>query len=375
MCTDKYAALLREFVMRGISFSIFTILVCFQVSCAPPEIAQRRYFWPPPPDEPKIEYIVSYVVDADLRKGSSSWVSDMVLGHPRARELFLQPQDVASDERGTKLYVSDVGMRKVVVLDLEERKSRFLKGDPEREWLFFKVPLALCADDRGGVFVSDMAAGLIYYFGPDERVRFVFGNDLLERVTGMAVDSQRGRLYAVDAPQNKVVVFDLTGKKQFEWGSRGAREGEFNFPLDIAIGPDDNLYVLDALNFRIQVFSRDGVFLRSFGRLGREVGSFRLPKAIAIDRSGNVYVTDSRSNRVLIFNLSGQLLQVVGGYGRFSSSQVSPGAMSLPAGIDANANDTVWVADTLNRAVHRFQYLNEQYLEAHPVQPDEAVRQ
>ena len=86
-------------------------------------------------------------------------------------------------------------------------------------------------------------------------VRFAFGKGELERVTGMAVDPERQRIYLVDAPRSTLLVYSLDGKKQAEWGRRGSAVGEFNFPLDVALDPDGNVYVLDALNFRVQVFS------------------------------------------------------------------------------------------------------------------------
>jgi len=213
--------------------------------------------------------------------------------------------------------------------------------------------------------------GGVFYFGADEKVRFAFGRDELKRVTGMAVDPERQVLYLVDAPRNVLSVYSLDGHKQTEWGKRGKAVGEFNFPLDVALDPQGNVYVPDALNFRVQVFDPQGNPIRQFGQIGLQLGSFQLPKGIAVDTSGHVYVTDSRAHRMLIFDLEGRLLQVIGGYGRVTAEGVSPGAFNLPSGIDADRNDTIWVADTLNRSVHRYQYLNERFLADNPIRQEE----
>ena len=343
------------------------------VGCSPAARPVRRYFWPPPPNEPKIEYLGPYTSDADLRRGHSSWFEDVVLGHTLPQTLFVQPHDVASDGRG-RFFVSDVGLRRVVVCDLNKREVRYLQGDPDRDWLMFITPFALAVDGKGGVYVSDMHKGQIFYFGSDAKLRFAFGNGELERVAGLAVDVARQRLYAVDAPRNKLLVYNLVGEKQTEWGKRGGGVGEFNYPLDVDVDAAGNVYVLDALNFRVQVFDPQGNPLRHFGQLGRQLGGFQLPKGIAVDTSGHVYVSDSRAHRMLIFDLEGQLLQVIGGYGRVSPEGVSPGAFNLPSGVDADVNDGVWVADTLNRSVHRYQYLNERFLAENPIRSEEVYQ-
>ena len=106
--------------------------------------------------------------------------------------------------------------------------------------------------------------------------------------------------------------------------------------------------------------------MRIFGEQGTASGSFRMPKGIGVDASGHVYVSDALAHRFVVFDLEGEYLLTVGGKQRYRKS-VSPGGFYLPRGIDADDNDTVWVVDSLNRSLHRFQYLNEEFLEMHPV--------
>lgn len=334
--------------------------------CAAKEPSRTRYFWPPPPDEPRIEYLGPYMSDADLRRDVDDWFADVVLGHAPPTTLFVQPFDVGSAGDG-RVFVSDTASREVLVLDLNAGERRRLLGDHARPWLYFNTPLALAVDGDGGVYVSDMVDGRIYYFDSTEKVRYAFATDEVKRVTGMAVDDKRQRLYAVDAPANTVHVYDLQGRRLHSWGERGMAPGEFNFPLDVEVDGNGRLYVLDALNFRVQVFDPDGNFLYSFGEIGLKLGGFQLPKGIALDNWGHVYVTDSRAHQVLIFSVKGELLQVVGGYRRISRDGVAPGGMNLPSGIDIDSRGSIWVVDSLNRAVQRFQYLTPHYLRENPV--------
>src|SRR5690242_12346035 len=68
-----------------------------------------------------------------------------------------------------------------------------------------------------------------------------------------------------------------------QWGQQGTENGEFDFPIGIAINRADEVFVTDFTNYRVQKFTQEGKFLAAF-----EVSLF--PGGIALDREGNVYV-------------------------------------------------------------------------------------
>jgi glucose/arabinose dehydrogenase len=39
-----------------------------------------------------------------------------------------------------------------------------------------------------------------------------------------------------------------------KWGTFGTDEGQFNFPMDVAVASDGSVYVADMVNHRIQKF-------------------------------------------------------------------------------------------------------------------------
>ena len=41
-----------------------------------------------------------------------------------------------------------------------------------------------------------------------------------------------------------------------KWGTRGEEDGQFSFPMGLAIDGKGNIYVVDTANHRIQVFKR-----------------------------------------------------------------------------------------------------------------------
>jgi len=88
---------------------------------------------------------------------------------------------------------------------------------------------------------------------------------------------------------------------RLKWGGPGSGDGQFNWPLGVAVDATGNVYVADGNNFRIQKFSSAGVFLAQWGSFGSGDGQFSNPTDVAIDATGNVYVADTFNQRIQKF--------------------------------------------------------------------------
>lgn len=364
--------------MNNVSSRLFVLLLptfllasALLTACAPAAPERPRFFWPPPPAEPKIEYIDFYQADEDVKRGTENRLEEAIFGKEAAHPIFARPHAIASNGLG-RIYVTDLGLRAVLVLDLTRHTFSKLKDKPMVEQVF-GIPAGLALGESGEVYVSDSMMREVHLYGPDEVLKMKFGKEVLARPTGLVLDSRRRILYVVDTGSHQVQVFDAQGVHLRTIGERGSGPGQFNFPTDVDLDGDGNLYVLDAMNARVQVLDPEGNFLRAFGERGTALGSFQVPKAIAVSPSGHVYVTDSRRNRVLIFDLEGRFLLAFGGQFAITSRRVAPGGMYLPEGIDVDATEAIWLADAFNKTVHRFQYLNEEYLAQKPILPGQAA--
>jgi len=336
--------------MLSVSYSVVLLLVmaCLLLpACAPqPEVRQEQpeYFWPLPPDEPRIKYLKSIWGDQDLRKAKSAM--DLFAGEESSNDL-LKPYGITTDKAG-RIFVTDTVRRLVFVFDEAAGKTTFI-GMREKA---FKTPVCVAVDDTGRVYVSDTGSDTIMVFSVEDKLLTQFGKGVLDNPSGLAIDNNGKMIYVVSTKTHRVEVFSLDGTHLFGFGGRGGDPGLMNYPTNIALGADGRLYVVDSLNFRVQVFNAQGIFEKTFGGVGMAPGQFSRPKGIGTDSEGNIYVTDAAYNNFQIFTPDGRLLLFVG-----SGGMLGPGEFSLPAGIHIDAQDRIYVADQLNRRIQIFQKL------------------
>ncbi len=109
----------------------------------------------------------------------------------------------------------------------------------------------------------------------------------------MSIDlDQDENVYVCDEYLQRISIFDCDGKFLHKWGTPGSGEGELNGPSGLAFDRDDNLYIVDSLNHRVQKFTKDGKFLAKWGQHGSGEGEFDTPWGLCLDRQGDVYVAD-----------------------------------------------------------------------------------
>ncbi len=171
----------------------------------------------------------------------------------------------------------------------------------------------------------------------------------------VAVDSA-GDVYVADQLSYVVQKFSSSGQFLGEWGSYGGGHGQFGPIGGLATDAAGNLYVVNSAHDRIEKFNSEGQFIKDWGHKGSEPGDFDFgssqnytqPPGGGIAVAGEyVYVADSGNNRIERFDLNGEEPIEWGEYGN------GPGDFSYPRGIAANANE-VLVADDDNHRIEKF---------------------
>jgi sugar lactone lactonase YvrE len=157
----------------------------------------------------------------------------------KRQQIDMRPIDLAyADDR---LYVVDVEHSMLRVLDPQTGQEIGQMGngdDPESRTL---LPIGLTRDDKGFLWVSNMATGRMMKFDRDGHCVDQFGQlgdtfGMFTRPKGLAVDDQN-RLYVVDAGHGNVQIFDDQNRVLMFFGDPlpDNPQGFMQLPADILV--------------------------------------------------------------------------------------------------------------------------------------------
>jgi len=307
--------------------------------------------WPGGVERPRIRYVGELATSADLKPAVSFGQSlgGFLFGKKNIFSM-LSPYALCTDG-DERLFVADSNAQIVHVFDLGNHAyAQWRPGDKKAH---FGQPVGIAYDPAGKLYVADSVDACLHVFDGAGNYLGTTANGIVQRPAGLAFDRQGRRLFVADVLAHQVVVLDSHGGLLGRLGERGAGEGQFNFPTNVAVDGQGRLYVSDSLNFRVQQYDAQLQFVRQIGRKGDMPGYFAQPKGLSVDSEGHVYVVDANFETVQLFTDDGRLLMDFGTEGR------APGEFWLPAGIYIDAGDRIWVADTYNRRVQVFDYLPE----------------
>ncbi|PLX94166.1 MAG: hypothetical protein C0621_05925 [Desulfuromonas sp.] len=337
-------------------------IAIFIAGCAPSSSDKlARVLWPPPPDQPRLEFIGVYHNEYDFEQTLLQRVAVAIAGKTKPQS-FKSPFGIVADGEG-HVWVSDIHAKNLRIYDFDERKVRFFF-----KRAIFSTPAAMDLDESGYLYVADTAANKIFTFSQSGKPGVVISDPThLGKPSGVAVSRSLGRIYVSDGIGGKVVVFDLKGNYLFEFGRSTKEAGGLYSPQGLALDRDGNVFVCDMLNARMMVFDKDGGFVRTFGERGDQVWQFVSPKDCAFDSQNNLYIVDSRSANLLIYTPEGRLLLALGE----GKASVHPLGFGAPSSIFIDKNDRIYVADIIDRRFSVYQFLTPEYLKKNPIRPEE----
>ena len=222
----------------------------------------------------------------------------------------------------------------------------------------FDSPTDVAVTPDGDVYVADFANDRVQLLTLDGDFVAKWGSPgngpgQFSHPFYVGVDS-RGDVYVSETINNRVQKFDSDGNPITMWGGlpTGNADGQFAFPYGVAIGPDDRVYVADHMNHRIQVFDSDGNFLEKWGKagggLGNGDGEFNQPTDLAFDATDSLFVADTRNNRVQKFEADGTFDT------KWGSAAAGDMFMDEVAGVAAGASRDVFTADLKANRMKKF---------------------
>ena len=151
-----------------------------------------------------------------------------------------------------------------------------------------------------------------------------------------------GSFYVADGyGGSRVAKFDRNGMFLLEWGTKGSGPGQFNLVHSVAVGEKGRVFVADRTNNRVQIFDESGKYLDEWKGVSD-------PIRFHMTRDHFVWIASGDMDRLLKYDLNGKLLAHWGTHG------VLPGRIDLPHGTSLDSDGNVYVVDYWNRRVQKF---------------------
>jgi uncharacterized protein (TIGR03663 family) len=258
---------------------------------------------------------------------------------------FDEPRGLGVDASGN-VYIADSKNNRVQKLSAEGAPL-LVWGKEGAEPGNFKDPCGIAVASDGSVYVADTWNHRIQKFdgdghlvGAEWRAQTGFWGP-----RGIAVAPDGKTVYVTDTGNKRVVSFDSTGKELASWGHDGSKPGEFIEPVGITVDSTGQVLVADTGNHRMQIFDSQGKFVREFQMFGWD--EFYSEPYLAM-LGTDLVVTDSFNHRCARYT------DGVFGYA-WGKSGTDKGDFNRPIGIATDAKGAVYVSDTMNHRIEKFE--------------------
>jgi DNA-binding beta-propeller fold protein YncE len=316
---------------------VIAILLLIGACTNTPERAETgTVFYPGLPGTPRIQFLTAITSEEDIGIERDRF-REFVTGKPTAVMALARPWDL--DHVPGRLYVSDKTFRRIVIVDLEQKRMKLVDNSTGGA---LTNPAGIFVDAAGYKYIADRDRGAIVVFDQmDMFVRVYEEGPEFKPIDVVVFDN---RVYAADVGTESIRIFDRkSGELVDTIGQQGEGQGSFRFPTHLTIDDDGNLFVTDFLNFSVQKFDSNGEHVTTIGEPGDFPGAMPRPKGIAVDRDGHLYAVDSAFEIVQIFDIeSGNALMPFGKFGSID------GGTWLPAGIHIDYDNLAYFSQYLD---------------------------
>ena len=206
---------------------------------------------------------------------------------------------------------------------------------------------------NGNIWLVDVKGHQIMEFTPEGRIRMVLGNVGKQPGTNetpyafnepTAVSFfPNGDFLITDGYKNsRVAKYNRDGIFQFQWGRKGTGDGEFDLVHDSVIDKNGLIYIADRVNERVQVFDATGKFMTKWTNIGAAWGLAYAAREDAI------YMCDGVNNRIVKLNLKGEVLGTLSEFGK------APGKLDFPHHMAVDSTGALYVAEIKNWRIQKF---------------------
>lgn len=308
-------------VTRAASVAAVAMLAA---SCATKPVKKASpTFFPPAPDEPRIQFLAAFSADTDLGWNVSKF-AEFVTGKAAPENPLVKPYGVAAKDG--KIFVCDTMQSAIEVFDFVNKRASYLAPKGEGR---LQTPINISIDTDGMRYVADSTRGQVLMYRSDDNFVTAIGKKEEMRPSDVAIT--KDRLYITDLQNHVVRVYSKVDRKELFTIPRDLKKPDRKMlsPTNLAVDEKNGrLIVCDTGAFAVLVYDLEGKFIRAFGQQGVAPGLLARPKGIAADRNGFIYIVDAATQVVQLFDTEGRLLMFFG-----QPDASARGDLHLPAGI------------------------------------------
>ena len=226
-------------------------------------------------------------------------------GKGTGRGKFDSPRGMAVDGSGNVL-VSDTNNGRVQKFS---PTGVFLSsigklGGAEGE---LREPNGIAVDNEGNIYVADTGNHRLQKLRPDGTfiAQWKGPPPGFYGPRDIAIGPE-GSVYVLDQGHTRIVKFNPNGDVLAVWGSAGGGDGQFSDHTAVAVDPKSNrIYVADPRNERIQVFDSTGKFLWKWTVQEWRQNIWPFQDIVIDSKEGRLLTSSVATNEVLVFDLDG----------------------------------------------------------------------
>jgi len=282
------------------------------------------------------------ISEAQRSHTDAQLLSVVTVLHARLEELMnkfsvmplqLQEDDTITTDVKTTSLVSEIS----TFGSINKRQPRDYKSLSKPVMTISGIfsPYNVAVHDSGDIFVTSYNNHCVCVFDKNGTIKATIGSQgrgdgQFSYPLGIAISGDV--MFVAENGGKRIQKLTITGEPLMKFGSPGSGNGQLQYPWGICLASDGKLYVADYNNKRVQVFNPDGTFSTIITGLWNNV--LGITQAVALDPSGNLHVAGHSSQRIKVFTADGKYIR-----------QYGDGQLQGPAGVTVDQDGYCLVGD------------------------------